>query len=246
MKKLAVKTLFSIGILTFIPSLSLAQENTLSTPKDIRSVDYNPNVARELDALAGKIRDYQYKNPDATDAELNSYVEELIISRVGNNAVLSERRVSRQSYELDSYVEGYLNDEEKRLYSQNKAKALLCMANGKLALEISKNRYSSGLHNGNGDAFRHALWNAGMVKDVGADFAKKWSDAHEYGSKGQPKIEQTMDLYNNNIGINIAKSNKFLSVPAMADFIQKEVRAGKMKIIVNGKLVSSNSDGEKK
>lgn len=40
------------------------------------------------------------------------------------------------------------------------------------------------MHNGNGDAFRHAVWNFGMTIDVGADFAKKWSDAHEFGSTG--------------------------------------------------------------
>ena len=42
-----------------------------------------------------------------------------------------------------------------------------------------KNYITSKLHNGNGDAFRHCLWNYGMAIDVGQDFAKKWGDAHE-------------------------------------------------------------------
>ncbi len=37
------------------------------------------------------------------------------------------------------------------------------MSNGVLATNYAKSNYSSGLHNGNGDAFRHILWNYGMV-----------------------------------------------------------------------------------
>lgn len=53
--------------------------------------------------------------------------------------------VSLMSY---GYLVSYLNDEEKKLYSASKAKSLLCIANGKLALEIAKRRYVSGLYNG--------------------------------------------------------------------------------------------------
>lgn len=196
--------------------------------------------------FASKIREYQEANPNATDAELNAYTESLLVSEVSQEPVISERNIGSSSYELDSYITGKLNDEEKKLYNQNKTFAILCMADGKLAIEIAEQKYSSGLYNGNGDAFRHALWNFFMVKSVGANFAKKWGDAHEYGAKSQPKIQQTMDLYNNNIGLNLAKSSKVTSTSAMADLIQKEVRTGKMRIIVNNKLVASNSNGEKK
>ena len=83
------------------------------------------------------------------------------------------------------YDYAHLNYIEKKLFKENRSKALLCLANGKLALKYSQEMYeSSVLHNGNGDAFRHTLWNYGMAIDVGQGFAKKWADAHENGAKG--------------------------------------------------------------
>lgn len=151
------------------------------------------------------------------------------------------------AYGLDSYVNGYLNAHEKNLYNSNKTKALLCLANGKLALDYSKKHYNNNvLHNGNGDAFRHSLWTFGMTRDVGADFAKKWSDAHETGAAKQPALEKSMDLHNNSVGINLGKTNtQFMSHNAMIDLVKKQVRSGKLKVISNNKLVASSSSGEK-
>lgn len=241
MKKVALKSLI-IGASLFAVSSPLYA----NTVQQTQTVTYNANVANVLDSLAEKIREYQQQNPNATEAELNSYAESLLASEVSQKPIIEERSGGSNSYELDSYVTGRLNDEEKKLYNAHKAKALLCMSNGKIAIAVTEQRYSSGLHNGNGDAFRHALWNFGMARDVGADFAKKWSDAHEYGAKRQPKIEQSMDLYNNNIGLNLAKSSKARTISGMADAVQKEVKAGKMRIIVNGRLAPSNANGEKK
>lgn len=72
-----------------------------------------------------------------------------------------------------------MNSQEQALYNKNKTKGLLCMSNGKLAIDYAQKNYSTRLTDGNGDAFRHASWNYGMVIDVGYDFAKSWSDAHE-------------------------------------------------------------------
>jgi len=119
------------------------------------------------------------------------------------------------------------------------------MANGKLAINYTEKNYSSGLHNGNGDAFRHVLWNYGMVINVGYSFAKQWSDAHEYGYNG-PQIEKTMDLHNNSIGLQLGKS--YPNTTLHSTFIKKskeKVRNGSCKRIVNNKLVSTNSSGEK-
>lgn len=208
---------------------------------------YDVKVAASLDEIAEKIRTYKQENPLATDEQLDNYAENLLANNVDRNFVYyMERSSGGNSYELDGYLMGYLNDEEKKLYSESKAKSLLCIANGKLAVEIAKRRYVSGLYNGNGDAFRHALWNFGMTKDVGAEFAKRWSDAHEYGAKGQPKIEQIMDLHNNKVGISLANSTKVSSISEMSDIVQKQVRTGNMRVIVNGKLVKSNSAGEKR
>lgn len=145
------------------------------------------------------------------------------------------------------YDYAHLNDIEKKLFESNKAKALLCLANGKLALEYSQDLYKNEvLHNGNGDAFRHTLWNFGMAIDVGQDFAKKWADAHENGASGQPALEKEMDLFNNKVGRELAKS--YPNTTLHSTFKKKsrqKVRDGKCKIISNNKLVKSSNYGEK-
>ncbi|MCK4087715.1 hypothetical protein HCY58_11725 [Acinetobacter radioresistens] len=216
------------------------------------AVTYNANVATSLDNIADKLREFQEKNPNASDAELNEYADSLLKTEVSTTPTRASRSITTYSTssvytDMDGYVSGYLNPQEQALYNSNRAKALLCIANGKSALEYSKEKYvNSVLHNGNGDAFRHTLWTFGMTIDVGADFAKKWSDAHEYGSTGQPALERSMDLYNNSIGISLGKNNPTTALRStFINLTQQQVRSGRLKVISNGGLVWSSSAGEK-
>lgn len=145
------------------------------------------------------------------------------------------------------YDYAHLNKIEKKLFKNNRTKGLLCLANGKFALKYSQNLYKNKvLHNGNGDAFRHTLWNYGMAIDVGQKFAKKWADAHENGANGQPGIEKAMDLYNNNIGRNLAKTYPHtVRHSTFKKNSRAKVRAGKCRIIKKNKLVKSSKYGEK-
>lgn len=150
-----------------------------------------------------------------------------------------------QYSDMDAYISGYLNAQEQELYDQNPAKGLLCMANGKLALGYAQDYYSFGLTDGNGDAFRHTLWNFGMVIDVGYSYAKSWSDAHEYGSSNNTTLAKQMDLYNNRIGLQLGLD--YPGTVLHSTFIAKskdKVHNGKCRRIVNGKLVPTNGDGE--
>ena len=56
-----------------------------------------------------------------------------------------------------------------------------------------------GLHNGQGDAFRHCIWSCDLANSLGVDQAKKVGDLHERYGKG-PEAEQCMDLKNNEEG----------------------------------------------
>lgn len=243
-----IKKIFLATTLAVAMSASYANPTTAPSA----STSYNVNVANSIDNLAEKIRKYQEQNPQATDAQLNAYVDTLLQTEVSQEPVIMER--STPIYGLDGYAQGFMNAQEKKLYASNKAKAILCLANGKLAIKFTSERYAGRAHNNNADAFRHALWNFGMTKDVGADFAKKWSDAHEYGvpkptSKAelaQYNLEQSMDLYNNSIGINLGKKHTGLMLPSkMADIVQEQVRTGKLKVISGKSLTWSNSAGEK-
>jgi hypothetical protein len=226
----------------------------LSTPKnelqqnldndDISYVGSDTQMGDYLDEVANQIRAYKKVNPDANDNELNLLAEKIL-----HNPTLKAKHMNaRTAYtDMDGYVNGYLNAQERALYNSNKAKALLCMANGKFALSYAESNYIGGvLHNGNGDAFRHTLWNFGMTIDVGSSFAKTWSDAHEYGTSGQPAIEKTMDLYNNSVGIQLGRDNP--NTFWHGTFVSKtkeKVRGGKLYVISSNKLYWSNSYGEK-
>ncbi len=70
----------------------------------------------------------------------------------------------------------------------------------RIAQEEANSTFSQdSLWNGEGDAYRHALWNAMMVRELGVERAKQFGDAHE-DFEGNDSAEKTMDLYNNEIG----------------------------------------------
>lgn len=232
MKRFKNLLLFSIvGALSLGTVSVFAQENINS---NFDNVSINSNSANSMDdmiiSIANELR--ELKNNGANDEELNNYLD---------------TKVFNQRSGLDDYITGNLNSLEQELYNSNKAKGILCMANGKFAIEYAESNYiSSELHNGNGDAFRHIIWNYGMVIDVGYDFAKKWSDAHENGSSGQPYIEKEMDLHNNSIGLNLGL--EYPNTISHSTFISKskeKVRNGSAKRIVDGRLTSTNYNGEK-
>ena len=57
------------------------------------------------------------------------------------------------------------------------------------------------------DAFRHALWHYKMTKQIGAEAAKRFGDAHETsGSDTEGSL--LMDLYNNDVGRRLALDPK--------------------------------------
>lgn len=69
---------------------------------------------------------------------------------------------------------------------------------------------------GNGDAYRHALWNALMSKDLGNDFAYKLSLAHEGLEVGydfdSESAEVKMDMHNNRFGREYYTDRKNLNM----------------------------------
>lgn len=60
-----------------------------------------------------------------------------------------------------------------------------------------------GGRNQEGDAFRHAYWNATMARTLGPELAKTFADANEISRPG-PIGERQMDLYNNRVGRSLA------------------------------------------
>jgi hypothetical protein len=107
---------------------------------------------------------------------------------------------------VNSFIYGYedLTPSEKKLIKENPWVAFKAKVCADIAWNITESRYGQG-HNDWRDAFRHGLWNALMVRDIGIVWASKWATAHEDNPR-QPKIEKEMDLYNNWKGRQLGSS----------------------------------------
>lgn len=94
------------------------------------------------------------------------------------------------------------------------------------AFEQADARFESADRNDDqNDAFRHAYWNALMVKEYGAEWAEDYATAHEQ-LPGNPGPREAMDLYNNEVGRDIAVANPDASAEELADLIEAAVKNG--------------------
>lgn len=96
------------------------------------------------------------------------------------------------------------------------------------------------LNDGHRDAFRHAYWNALLVKEFGNDWAEALATAHE-GMPGNPANREAMDLYNNKIGRGIAAANPNASKEQLAQLVGDALKEGKLILMDrNGALAWSD------
>jgi hypothetical protein len=114
---------------------------------------------------------------------------------------------------------------------------------------ITKTNILDGDKNGGQvDAFRHAYWMASLAQSIGWRKALKLGRAHEKANfidfkkhhledgTHPDKASGDMDLYNNKIGIEIAKANKHVVGKKLQSLIIAAIQAGRMKIIKKDNL----------
>jgi RHS repeat-associated protein len=95
-------------------------------------------------------------------------------------------------------------------------------------------KFAEGFHNGKADAYRHALWNAIMIKELGSDWTKSFADAHE-DFEGNPKEEKQMDIYNNQQGREIGEQylDSKYNWEDIAATIKQALEDGKLQTEIN-------------
>lgn len=98
---------------------------------------------------------------------------------------------SRMSTEEQQIFDNELTAAQRKTY----------LLNAYTATKRAESYYPTSVYNGKGDALRHALFVALNASDLGADMAKRLSDAHEL-NPGHA-LEKEMDKRNNAIGISI-------------------------------------------
>eukprot|EP00775_Hariotina_reticulata_P001420 gene1420-1762_t len=213
----------------------------------------------EFAEMAQKLRDFRKPQDGKRSpswAAANKFAKKLVKQYVLKTAGMQSGFIAPQAYgDFDAYLIDSLGKQgrgltaaEYALYQSNRFKALLCIANGKLAYDYGFSNYlgtAAVQEDGNGDAFRHALWNFGMAIDVGQTFAKQWGDAHE-AIPGNPALRKSMDLFNNAVGLQLARDNPWtIFHSTFISLTKAKCRAGALRIIVNNALVRSSSVGEK-
>jgi len=133
---------------TYILALSLslitcqlyAADSNTASPEPV--ITYNASVANSIDNIAEKLREFQDKNPNASEAELNEYADSLLKTELVQTPGRSSRATISSVYtDMDGYINGYLNAQEQALYNANRAKGLLCIANAKTAKLSLKSKH---------------------------------------------------------------------------------------------------------
>lgn len=94
---------------------------------------------------------------------------------------------------------------------------------------------------GHGDAFRHTYWNALMTREFGEDWTKEYATKHEMLG-GNPAHREAMDLYNNDIGRQIAVKNPDASPDELANLVEDAVRDGDVLVIGPSDQIEWSSD----
>lgn len=106
------------------------------------------------------------------------------------------------------------------------------------AKNLAAQYFPNSVNNGNGDAFRHALFNAMNAKVLGVDLAKRLGDAHENTPLQHP-LSRQMDLFNNQVGRTLFQTLQSQGL-AGSSFrenailqLQQMINAGSLRIISN-------------
>jgi len=108
-----------------------------------------------------------------------------------------------ETFEILQFENDYRNQmstQELQIFDNlSRINQLQYLYNAKYALDKAQDLYQNSVHNGNGDAFRHALFSGLNAKVLGVALAKQLGDAHEL-IPNNPLLENQMDLFNNQVG----------------------------------------------
>ena len=219
---LAVMLLLSMA---FVPAVNATTQNTekISESEMLSYVD--------VEDVHSSVNIYISKHPKATEEQVNQYTLKQIRKLYAKSE--SNGEITTQI----SYYGYTLNPEEEALLLEDPWKAIKAIYYGLGATDETESVFGYNGHNDASDAFRHAYWNALMVKHIDYTWAYRWATAHEEGGGGEP-IENEMDLWNNDKGRNIADNNPYASDSTLSDKVIDALNSGnQLKKIVNDNLV---------
>lgn len=214
-------------------------------PSDL---DLSPKVIDKLFSTENKLTKEQL------DSEISKLIMENYISRKMNRSSVLEI--------IDDFGQFFnrLTFDEKKFIALHPAEASAIYMASQTAQTTAEQHYdASTLEDGDGDAFRHAYWNVESVKalipitrskEVAIKLMKEFGNAHE--SESTDLLAKSMDLYNNQVGLDIANrmfngdvNGRTPSEDNIVSVIKQNIRSGNMKKIVANKLVPTGTTSPK-
>lgn len=226
--------LLSVSIPTFASTKKndgTQVENSINTKKDYQKIVSDNGTILTFEDLS-EINQIVQGDKGITDQDVLKLLVEKIEEKNSNSSLKASRSYSVFGTRITS--------EEAKLVAKHPIDAVEVAANAETAQDAAEDKYESDeLYLGNGDAFRHAYWNALNVEFVGESRAKEFADAHE--SETPSGVDKTMDLRNNKIGRSIGEST---SISKIKSKVEKYCDRGDLWRVVNGKLVETDSSGK--
>ena len=163
-------------------------------------------------------------------------------------ADINPNKISRASYDYSKLLptsKDMLNAKEKEVFNSNPAYGLSVLLQASYANSQEAGRFGSNTWATNGDAFRHALWNALGAHFTSQSYMEKFATAHEKGSAdyNANSIDTQMDLKNNASGRSLVKSMDLPSNPPNGMVIPYLISNNIATATKNGKLVRFVANG---
>lgn len=194
----------------------------------------------EIDQILLEVQDFQLRNPGVSEENL----DRLVVTLVKQQVKKPIQRMDDESYTSIPRAFLELNSVEKYLCVTSPLKCAKMYSCSTKALSTAPTYFKDGCTDGRCDAFRHAYWNALMVRRIDYNFARDFAAAHEYGDpRSRPQdLDRQMDSYNNSWGQSIGQSyttSKYTD-SQVEGVVKSYVTGGKLVIIKNGKIVKSN------
>ncbi|MDR2192381.1 MAG: hypothetical protein LBO62_05855 [Endomicrobium sp.] len=159
--------------------------NTSASPQII-------TCAAFLDPLRPDVQPIGFDLPEIYE-EYEKYKDE-ILSELDKLLIKLSKKIPRLNVGDHKSIEDNIHD---------KLDLFFFFLDGGIAWFHTKTRFGKNSEDSENDAFRHALWNALMTRDIGTQKAEEFSENHELPST-QDKGRK-MDLHNNRVGREIAE-----------------------------------------
>lgn len=249
MKKfLSILLLLSMCCMLFV--LPVSAEEQISRNKYDEAEEYVSNIdfdyfynsfdiGDDVKTDLKKIQEYISLNEKYTIEDLNKIIEP---------ANINENYNSRAGYDYAKLLptsKELLNANEKVVFNSNPAYGLSVLLQASYANSQEVGRFGSNSWATNGDAFRHALWNALGTHFTSQSYMERFATAHETGlpSYNANSIDTQMDLKNNATGRSLVKSMDLPSNPPNGMVIPYLISNNIATATKNGKLVRFVANG---